>query len=63
MQTQRLVSSIAAVVLVAATWLIVLPWLADRPGIRRHVDHLHASDVNASAMFYSELDCQYMLVK
>lgn len=58
---QRYLSAGAVAVLMALTWLIFLPWLGQQPAVRRHVDSLHAADINASAMFYSELDCKYLL--
>ncbi len=42
-------------------WLIILPRMASQPAIRDHIDRLHEADINASAMFYSELDCLYLL--
>ena len=42
-------------------WLVVLPWLGARRPVREHVDALHAAGINASAMFYSELECQQWL--
>jgi hypothetical protein len=59
--SHRWLRALAAVAVVAAIWLIALPWLAEQKPIRQHVDSLHAADINASAMFYSELECGYML--
>lgn len=58
---QRWLSAAAVGLAVALLWLVVLPWLGDCQPIRQHVDALHAADINASAMFYSELECGYML--
>lgn len=58
---RRWLRAAAALVAVAVIWLIALPWLAEQEPIRQHVDSLHAADINASAMFYSELECGYML--
>ena len=58
---RRCLTAAVATVAIAAVWLLGLPWLAEQGPIRRHVDALHAADINASAMFYSELDCRYML--
>ena len=57
----RWLKASAAAGSLAVTWLVVLPWLGEQPAVRRHVDSLHAADINASAMFYSELDCKYLL--
>ena len=60
-RASRWSSALAAVAGLAIFWLGVLPWLSSQASIRRHVDSLHAADVNASAMFYSELECSYLL--
>ena len=60
---QRWLSAIAMLMSMALMWLVVLPWLGQQAPIRKHVDALHAADINASAMFYSELECGYMLRK
>lgn len=59
--SRRWLSAAATLAAVALIWLVILPWLAEQPPIRQHVDSLHAADINASAMFYSELECGYML--
>ena len=58
---QRWFSAAAVALSVAVLWLVVLPWLGKQRPIREHVDALRAADINASAMFYSELECGYML--
>ncbi len=52
-----------AIVSMALFWLIVLPWIGQQAPVREHVDRLHAADINASAMFYTELECQQWLKK
>lgn len=37
-------------------WLAVLPWLANQPPIRRHVEFLERRQIDPSAMFYTELE-------
>lgn len=37
-------------------WLIGLPWLGQWQPVREHVDRLNAQRINASAMFYTELE-------
>ncbi|REK10962.1 MAG: hypothetical protein DWQ37_15065 [Planctomycetota bacterium] len=39
-----------------ATWLFVLPWLSGRPRVREHLDWLDARQIDASAMYYTELE-------
>lgn len=60
---RQLFTGLAALVGLGLTWLVVLPWIGKQPPVRQHVETLHAADVNASAMFYSELECKYMLAK
>lgn len=59
----RYVTATIAIISLSLIWLVVLPWLGERTIVRQHVETLHAADVNASAMFYSELDCKYMLAR
>lgn len=54
-------AGLISVAVVGLVWLVVLPWLGRFAPVRRHVDALHAAEINASAMFYSELDCQQWL--
>jgi hypothetical protein len=54
----RAIHSLIAISVVAYFWLVFLPWLADRPVVRQHVDFLNDRRINASAMFYTELDPQ-----
>jgi hypothetical protein len=44
------------VVPVAILWLLVLPWLARRPVVADHIQWLDDHDVDASAMYYTELE-------
>lgn len=60
---RKLMSAGASMLAIAMFWLLFLPWLGQRPAIRHHVDTLHAAEINASAMFYSELECQHWLQK
>jgi hypothetical protein len=41
---------------VALVWGIALPWLSDRPTIKRRIEHHDHHGVDPSAMFYTELD-------
>ncbi len=60
---KRWTTSALAVLSIALVWLVVLPWVGEQAAVRRHVDRLHAADINASAMFYTELECQQWLRK
>jgi len=52
----RAIHSLIAIAVVVILWLVFLPWLADRPVVRKHVDFLNDRRINASAMFYTELE-------
>lgn len=41
---------------IAWIWLIVLPWVARWPTVEAHLEHLNSKRINASAMFYTELE-------
>lgn len=58
---RRCTLGLAAMVAMAMMWLIVLPRLSQQSRVRAHIDALHAADINASAMFYSELECKQWL--
>lgn len=45
-----------AVAVILLLWLIVLPWLADQPPVRRHIEFLEQRRIDPSAMFYTELE-------
>src|SRR5690606_32637974 len=44
-----------------AVWLLLLPALLHLAPIRNHVDHLDAHGVDASAMYYTELEPELLL--
>lgn len=56
---QRTINS-AKLLLAAAcvgwVWLFGLPWLGQWQPVRQHVDRLNTQRINASAMFYTELE-------
>lgn len=41
---------------VAAAWLVALPWIARQPAEQSRWQTLQAAGVDPSAMYYSELD-------
>jgi len=47
---------IACLVLVGIVWLVVLPWVAGRPAMRRHRQWLDDRGIDPGAMYYTELD-------
>ncbi len=60
---QRWLSAVIVTVSIAAIWLVILPLDRTSAAVQEHVDALHAANINASAMFYSELECQQWLQK
>lgn len=53
---------VAAVLVIVATWTIVLPTLGSRPALRSSIDRREALGINANAMFYTELEGMETLV-
>ncbi|GEM_PF-1305719 len=49
---------ILCVGVVVAVWGFVLPWLRQVPAVNRHVTTLSEANINADAMFYTELEWQ-----
>ena len=40
----------------AVVWLVVLPWVAGRPVVARHLRAMEEGEVNAAAMVYTDLE-------
>jgi len=51
--TQRLIQWIIAS---SVIWLVVLPWIARWEAVERHLRFLEERHIDASAMFYTELE-------
>ena len=51
----RGVRLLAVWTVIAGTWLLLLPYLAERPAMQRRLAELEAEGIDPSAMFYSEL--------
>ncbi|MCM2370058.1 hypothetical protein [Aporhodopirellula aestuarii] len=51
----RYLKLLMVVMLLAAVWLIALPWVAGRPGPRRYLERLDARGIDPAAMYYTEL--------
>ena len=49
----RLAVGLAAILVL---WLAVLPWIAEQPPVRRHIEFLEQRQIDPSAMFYTELE-------
>lgn len=45
-----------AFVVIAATWLLGLPWLAERPAVRRYLLWLEERKIDPSARYYTDLE-------
>lgn len=42
--------------LLAAAWLVVLPWVGELPGVEDHIEHMRQKRIHPDAMFYTELE-------
>lgn len=47
---------VAWMVLIGVVWLVVLPWLAAQPAMKRHRQWLDDRGIDPGAMYYTELD-------
>lgn len=45
-----------AAALLAAAWLVVLPWVGELPGVEDHIEHMRQKRIHPDAMFYTELE-------
>jgi hypothetical protein len=53
--TRRL---IAIAITASLVWLVVLPWIARWEVVERHLQLLEERQIDASAMFYTELEAR-----
>ncbi|MEM1069891.1 MAG: hypothetical protein AAGI63_13410 [Planctomycetota bacterium] len=37
-------------------WLIILPWISDRPAMKQHLSELDRQGIDGGAMYYTELE-------
>lgn len=47
---------VAAAAALAVVWLVLLPWVAGRPAVARHLRAMEEGEVNPAAMVYTDLD-------
>ncbi len=47
---------VGALAVLAAIWLVALPWLARQPQVSAHIEAQESQGIDPSAMFYSELE-------
>ena len=47
---------LAALSVILSLWLVCLPWAANRPAVADHIDRLEQNGVDASAMYYTDLE-------
>jgi len=43
-------------VALAATWLVVLPWLGRQPAVRAHIERNESQGIDPTAKFYTETE-------
>jgi threonine dehydrogenase-like Zn-dependent dehydrogenase len=54
-QIYRSVRATLAVAALSLIWLVILPWMGQRPMFRDHIRMMERDGIDPSAMFYSEL--------
>ncbi len=54
--TRRWLSLFLSVASLTIIWCILLPTLGETESVRQHVEFLESRNIDASAMFYTELD-------
>lgn len=45
-----------AILILAALWLVALPWIARQPRMAAHIQWLEDQGIDAGAMYYTELE-------
>ena len=48
---------------VAVVCCVVLPWVSNRPSVQQRIQFLDERGIDASAMFYTELDAMVPILK
>ena len=48
---------------VAVVWCVVLPWVSNSPSVQQRIQFLDERGIDASAMFYTELDAMVPILK
>lgn len=48
---------------IALVWLVALPRLGERPGVRAKIEREEAQGINPEAMFYTELESMPAIVE
>lgn len=52
----RVGSLILVAILLAASWLVLLPWIGKMPGVEDHIRNMRQKRIHPDAMFYTELE-------
>lgn len=53
---QRYLELISITIVAGAIWLLVLPWIGSWESVENHLELLESRRIDASAMFYTELE-------
>ena len=53
---QRYLGLISITIAAGAIWLVVLPWIGSWESVENHLELLESRRIDASAMFYTELE-------
>lgn len=48
---------------IGVTWLLVLPWLAERPTVHERLEWLNDRQIDPSAMYYTELEAMQPILR
>ncbi len=56
MQKRSIRHFISLTIIASVIWLVVLPWIARWESVERHLRFLEERHIDASAMFYTELE-------
>ena len=52
-----------ATLAIAVVWLVVLPWTARQPAVRKHLQWLDSQGIDPSAMYYTELEVMDQILR
>ncbi|MGB7325287.1 MAG: hypothetical protein WBD31_10490 [Rubripirellula sp.] len=53
----------SCVLAIAVIWLVVLPWIGRRAVVSERIDWLDSKGIDASAMYYTELDAMQPILQ
>ncbi len=54
---------VVTTIVIAAVWLVLLPWWSRQPAMARHLEWLDDRGIDPSAMFYTELEAMEPILR